>query len=93
MRALRRAGRLVLMGSATEPVALSYGEVMANDWEIIGNFMYRPEAMRVLAGLVRAGQLDLGAVRVTSFPIGELEPAMDAAARVRGLDCTVMRLD
>jgi len=32
LRALRRGGRLVLMGSATAPLPLSFGEMLANDW-------------------------------------------------------------
>lgn len=92
LRSLRRGGRLVLMGSMTVPLPLSYAEVMANDWEVIGNFMYRPGAFRTLAALVRAGQLDLGLVRVSSFGLRELPEAMERAARMRGLDCTVIRM-
>jgi alcohol dehydrogenase len=44
--ALSRGGRLVLMGSMTVPLPLAYAQVLANNWEIIGNFMYSREAIR-----------------------------------------------
>jgi len=92
LKSLQRGGRLVLMGSMTTPLPLTYAEVLANDWEVIGNFMYRPGAFRTLASLVRSGQLDLAKVRVRSFPMRELPQAMDHAAKMRGLDCTVVHL-
>jgi alcohol dehydrogenase len=90
LKALRRGGRMVLMGSATEPVPLNYSEMLGNDWEIMGQFMYRPEGMRTLAALVRGGLLDLGGVVVKTFPLEELPAAIVAAAGMRGLECTVM---
>jgi alcohol dehydrogenase len=92
LKSLQRGGRLVLMGSMTAPLPIAYGELMANDWEVIGNFMYRPGAFRTLVALVRAGLLDLGKVNIRSFPMHELPQAMDQAARMRGLDCTLVRL-
>ena len=80
------------MGSMTVPLPLPYGEVMANDWEVIGNFMYRPGAFGTLAALVRSGQLDLGLVRVSSFTFADLPEAMEQAAKMRGLDCTVVKV-
>jgi alcohol dehydrogenase len=55
LRSLRRGGRLVLMGSMNVPLCISYGEVMVNNWEIIGNFMYPNSAYRRLLDLVRTG--------------------------------------
>jgi alcohol dehydrogenase len=92
LKALRRGGRLVLMGSMTVPLPLTYAEVLANDWEIIGNFMYDGGALRRLAALVADGFLDLELVRLRSFPFEELNAAMGAAATMRGLDCTVVTL-
>src|SRR5205807_3135299 len=40
LRALKRGGRLVLMGSAEVPLELSFRETLANDWEVVGQFMY-----------------------------------------------------
>ena len=68
----RRGGRLVLMGSMTTPLPLSYGEIMRNNWEIIGQFMYPAGAYRSLLGLVRAELLDLKPIRVLQFPLAAL---------------------
>lgn len=92
LKSLRRGGRLVLMGSMTVPLPLTYSEMLANDWEVIGNFMYRPGAFRTLVALVRSGLLDLDLVRVNSFAFGELPEAMEQAAKMRGLDCTVVKV-
>jgi len=91
LRALMRGGRLVLMGSMTAPLPLNYSELMINNWEIIGNFMYEPCAFLTAISLIRSGLLDLDAVRVNSFALNELPAALDAAAVMRGLDCTILR--
>ena len=49
-------------------------------------------ALQTLAALVRSGQLDLDLVRISSFAFADLPAAMERAARMRGLDCTVVRL-
>ncbi len=92
LKSLQRGGRLVLMGSMTAPLPLTYRELLTNDWEVIGNFMYRPAVLRTLVSLVRSGLLDLAKVNVRSFPMQDLPQAMEHAAKARGLDCTVVRL-
>jgi threonine dehydrogenase-like Zn-dependent dehydrogenase len=54
--------------------------------------MYRPGDFRTLVSLVRSGLLDLDKVHIRAFPMEELPRAMDIAAQMRGLDCTVVRL-
>lgn len=90
LRALRRGGRLVLMGSATQPLPITFGEMLANDWEVIGNFMYPKDAPAELIRLAEAGLLDLAAVRTTRFALSDLPQAIDAATRMRGLDMTIV---
>jgi alcohol dehydrogenase len=92
LKSLRRGGRLVLMGTMSAPLPLSYGDVMINDWEIIGNFMYRPSAFKTIASLVRSGLLDLDLVEIKTFTLDELPQAIDHAATMRGLDCTVVKI-
>lgn len=92
LHALARGGRLVLMGSMGVPLPLSYSDIMANGWEVIGQFMYGPDVPRMLLSLVRSGRLDLNWVRMTTFGLAELEAALNAAARMRGLDCTVIEM-
>ncbi|WP_035854945.1 quinone oxidoreductase family protein [Cryptosporangium arvum] len=80
LAALRRTGRLVLMGSASAPLPIDYTALMLAGTEIIGNFMYPDDAPARLLTLVAAGLLDLGAIPAASFPLAELPAAMDAAA-------------
>ncbi|MGC2777642.1 MAG: zinc-binding alcohol dehydrogenase family protein [Bradyrhizobium sp.] len=90
LRALRRGGRLVLMGSATAPLPLSFGEMLANDWEVVGQFMYDRTAPGELAMLARERLLDLSSIIVTSFGLADLPRAVDAAALMQGLDLTAL---
>ncbi len=90
LRSLRRNGRLVMMGSCKAPLPLDYREMLGNNWSVLGCFMYPADAPERLAALVRAGLLDLGAVRVQTFPLNALDDAMAAAAIGQGLDATVL---
>jgi alcohol dehydrogenase len=90
LRALRRGGRLVLMGSATAPLELSFGEMLANDWEVVGQFMYDRTAPGQLAALARENLLDLKKIAVTTFKLADFPRAVEAAALMQGLDLTAM---
>ena len=90
LKSLGRGGRLVLMGSMTTPLPLGYGDVVRNNWEIIGQFMYPAGAYRSLLGLIRAELLDLSPIRALRFPLAELPAAMDAAADATNLECVVV---
>ncbi|MGI8743833.1 MAG: zinc-binding dehydrogenase [Bryobacteraceae bacterium] len=92
LRSLRRGGRLVLMGSVRQPLPLVVGEMLGNDWRVMGCFMYPPDVPARLVALVAAGLLDLSKIRVRGFPLDQVEPAMDAAAATRGLDLTVVTM-
>jgi threonine dehydrogenase-like Zn-dependent dehydrogenase len=53
LNSLRRGGRLVLMGSMTVDLPVSYMQLMINSLEIIGNFMYPASAVtRARAGSI-----------------------------------------
>jgi alcohol dehydrogenase len=78
--ALGRGGRLVLMGSASAPLAVDYTALMLTGRELIGQFMYPPQAPAELLALAAAGLLDLDAVEVAGYPLAELEAAMTRAA-------------
>ena len=91
LKSLRRGGRLVLMGSMTVPLPLNYGEVMLNNWDIIGNFMYPADVFRRILSLVRAGLLDLDAIQIKSFALAELTAAIEAASEASGLQSTIVK--
>jgi alcohol dehydrogenase len=88
--ALRRGGRLVLMGSMTAPLPVSYMQMMTNDLEILGQFMYPGDANRRLLELLRTGRLDLGAIVPRVFKLGDLPDAMNAAAHAKSLECVIV---
>jgi alcohol dehydrogenase len=90
LRALKRGGRLVVMGSAEAPLEVSFRELLANDWEIVGQFMYERHAPAQLAALAAAGLLELGKIRVKTFGLSELKQAIEAAALMQGLDLTAL---
>ncbi len=90
LRALKRGGRLVLMGSADVPLELSFREMLANDWEVVGQFMYERTAPGQLATLAAEGLLDLSKIVVTSFPLADFKRAVEAAALMQGLDLTAV---
>lgn len=90
LRALKRGGRLVLMGSADVPLEVSFREMLANDWEVVGQFMYERTAPAQLATLAAEGLLDLTKIVVTSFPLAEFARAVEAAALMQGLDLTAV---
>jgi len=91
LNSLQRGGRLVLMGSMTTPLPLSYGEIVRNGWEIIGQFMYPAGAYLRLIGLVKAGLLNISAIRPSCFTLSELPQAMEAAAKASNLECVVVK--
>jgi alcohol dehydrogenase len=90
LRALKRGGRLVLMGSAEAPLELSFREMLANDWEVVGQFMYARTAPGQLAALAATGLLDLGKIIVTTFKLADFRQAVEAAALMQGLDLTAV---
>jgi alcohol dehydrogenase len=90
LRALKRGGRLVLMGSAEVPLEVSFREMLANDWEVVGQFMYDRSAPGQLAALVADGLLDLKKIVVTTFELADFARAVEAAALMQGLDLTAV---
>jgi alcohol dehydrogenase len=90
LRALKRGGRLVLMGSAEVPLEISFREMLANDWEVVGQFMYARTAPGQLAALAASGLLDLRKIVVTTFRLADFKRAVDAAALMQGLDLTAV---
>src|SRR5882757_827520 len=90
LRALRRGGRMVLMGSAEVPLELSFREMLANDWEVVGQFMYDRTAPGQLAALAAEGLLDLRKIDVATFKLADFRQAVDAAAMMQSLDLTAV---
>lgn len=91
LRSLHRGGRLVLMGSMSTPLPISYLDVMLNNWEILGQFRYTRESYSRLLDLVRSGVLDLTKIEPVIYPLDQLCEAMDKAAEIENLQCVIIR--
>ena len=87
---LRNGGRVAIQGSMDVPLELPYGSIMARDITIIGAFMYPRDTFRKLGMLVESGALDLDCVEVNTFPLEEINKAMQRATEIRGLGHVVL---
>ena len=61
------------------PLPIDYAQLLRSGKEILGNFMYPPQAPRRLLQLAASGQLDLERIPVTTLPLAELPAAMRRA--------------
>ncbi len=94
--AVRPYGRVVLMGGVGmlggAGLELPYPWIMRNLITIRGQWMYPPDAVVRLAGLVRSGLLDLGNFDVTAFSLDDANDAVAHAAANGGpFKMTVIR--
>ena len=80
------------MGSASVPLEIDFGEMLANDWEVVGNFMYPKNAPGMLSTLVASQQLDLAPIRLLRFPFDRLPDAIRRAASMRDLELTLVEV-
>ncbi|MBD9553038.1 zinc-binding dehydrogenase [Pantoea sp. PNT01] len=93
---VRPYGRAVLMGGVGmlggDDLALPYPWIMRNLITIKGQWMYEPQAVYTLVGLIRAGLLDLSHYAVTEFALGDINRAITHAAENSGpFKLTVIR--
>jgi len=93
---VRPYGRAVLMGGVGmlggEDLALPYPWIMRNLITIKGQWMYEPQAIYTLVGLIRSGLLDLSHYAITEFPLREINHAITHAAENSGpFKMTVVR--
>jgi len=77
--ALRRGGVAVLMGGSTTDVEIPYHYIMRNNLVIRGQFMCPQYAPSRLAGLIRAGLLSLEPFSTHTFPLEEVNQAIQYA--------------
>jgi alcohol dehydrogenase len=71
---------------------LPYPWIMRNDITIRGKWMYPPEAVTLMAGLIRAGLLDPGHFDIKMFALADANGAVaHAAAHAGPFRMTVIR--
>ena len=89
---LRPGGTAVLMGGVRVPVELPYNQIMRNSLIIRGQYMCPRYAPAMLARLIEAGLLDLNLFNVQSFPLEQVEQAVDYAHEHGGaFELTVLK--
>ncbi|RBP02565.1 alcohol dehydrogenase [Roseiarcus fermentans] len=85
---VRPNGRVSLMGGVGmqggEDLGLPYRWIMRNNIRIQGQWMCPREAVARMIGIVNAGLIDLGRREVTTFPLAEINAAIDHAAANAG---------
>jgi alcohol dehydrogenase len=95
--AVRPRGRVVLMGGVRADggeVALPYVWLMQNDITVRGRWMYERDAPGRMAGLIRAGLIDLSGFEMTEFALDDANEAVaHAAANAGPLALTILRPD
>jgi alcohol dehydrogenase len=93
---VRSYGRVVLMGGVGmlggDDLALPYPWLMRNCITVLGQWMYKPDAALRVAGLIRAGLLDLDGYEVVEFGLDDVNEAVAHAAANSGpFRLTVLR--
>jgi NADPH:quinone reductase-like Zn-dependent oxidoreductase len=87
---LRLGGTMILVGGVRHALALPYAQIMRRQLTIRGSFMFdRPGALQAW-NLVRSGAVDLSKVRAFSFPLQDMEQAIDMAMTLGGLDYALL---
>ncbi|RYP55283.1 hypothetical protein DL768_000038 [Monosporascus sp. mg162] len=85
IRALRRRGRVALMGGTSEDVPVPYLSVMLNSIEIKGRWMYSRKELREMIKMVEHGVLKLGTSvghEVNGkFSLEDWDAALDTASK------------
>jgi alcohol dehydrogenase len=90
--ALRRGGTAVLMGGVQAALDLPYSHIMLNEISIKGCMMYPRAAPAELFGMAKAGLLPLAKVQIRTFPLEQVDAALDHAERSRGLSYSMLTL-
>ena len=91
IRALRKGGRVSLMGGPEGDVAFPYRELVFKDVLLKAQWMYHADTARDLIKLVKSGMLRLDQVRVAGrFALEEWEMAFEVAVGMRFDEVTVM---
>jgi alcohol dehydrogenase len=92
---VREFGRVVLMGGVGmqggEDLGLPYPWIMRNSITICGRWMYPPQAVTRMIGLVRSGLLDLGNYETREFGLSDVNDAVEHAAHDGAFRMTVVR--
>ena len=82
---LRVRGTLVVIGGVRQDLVIPYGDLMHRRLTLRGSWMSDDETVTTVWNLVRAGQLDLSAVELSTVGLDDPAAALDLAERTTGL--------
>ncbi|KAE8454569.1 hypothetical protein EG329_000192 [Mollisiaceae sp. DMI_Dod_QoI] len=85
MLALRKGGRVSLMGGLRGELTIPVKVVVSMDLRIRGKWMYERQDVKDLIKMVEIGVLGLGGQRVERFALEDWEKGFDAAAEFAGM--------
>jgi alcohol dehydrogenase len=88
--ALRHGGTAILMGGVQANLDLPYSHIMLNEISIRGSLMYPRSAPAELMNMVVAGLLPLSKVQIRTFPLEQVDAALEHAERGHGLSYSVL---
>jgi alcohol dehydrogenase len=92
--AVRRGGRVVLMGGVRSDLALNYNWLMHDNVTLRGQWMYARDAVPRMVRMIHAGLIDLAAFELTEFALDQANEAVAyAAANAGPRQLTVLRPD
>ncbi len=85
LASLRPGGRMLMLGSAAESMALQGGRVMYRELSVIGTLGCRPIDFPVVLDLVRRGRLSVGPLVTHRHELGRINEGFDALRRGEGI--------
>ncbi len=90
IRAIKNNGQAILMGALQEAIQLPYVEIMVRGLTIRGNFMYPPKAPAEIYRMIAAGLIDLSALEIRKYALGDASSAIAEARGKGGLAFNVL---
>ena len=90
LKALKRRGIAVFVGSVLSPLPINYLDVMRKGLEIRGSWMFSQDAFGDLIRLVASGVVDLNKIKVHCFPLDQVNAAISKASTLKGLDWVIV---
>jgi len=84
MLALRRSGRISLLGGLDGNLTIPVKVVVGRDLQLRGKWMYSRQDVKILIKMVEIGLLKLGGQKVDKFALEDWEKGFNAAAQYSG---------
>jgi len=88
--AVRKGGRVVLVGYSPEDAALPVSRIMYHELEVVGSLGCRPVDYPPLVEMVRSGRIRLDRVVTGRVPLAEINSGLDRLRRAEGVRTIVV---